>query len=46
MNKDILERKWNQLSGCMQENWSVLNDADIDQIIGKFDILHGKLQEN
>jgi uncharacterized protein YjbJ (UPF0337 family) len=45
MNSDILEGKWKQLKGRVQETWGELTNDEIDQIQGKRDVLAGKLQE-
>ncbi len=45
MNNDILEGKWKQLRGKVQEEWGDLTDDELDQINGKRDQLIGKIQE-
>src|SRR5262245_2240767 len=45
MNADILEGKWKQMRGEMQQWWGRLTDDDFDVIAGKRDKLIGKLQE-
>jgi uncharacterized protein YjbJ (UPF0337 family) len=45
MNQDILEGNWKQLSGRIKELWGRLTDDEIDQIMGRRDVLAGKLQE-
>lgn len=45
MNTDVLEGKWKQLKGRIQETWGELTDDEIDQIQGKYTVLVGKLQE-
>lgn len=45
MNNDILEGKWKQLKGRIQEQWGELTNDEVDQIQGKKDVLVGKLQE-
>lgn len=45
MNNDILEGKWKQLKGRVQEQWGELTNDEVDQIQGKRDVLVGKLQE-
>jgi uncharacterized protein YjbJ (UPF0337 family) len=45
MNKDILEGNWKQVSGRVREWWGRLTDDEIDQIMGRRDVLAGKLQE-
>ena len=45
MNKNILEGKWKQLKGEVQDQWGKLTDDELDQIAGNRDKLIGKLQE-
>ncbi len=45
MNKDIFEGKRKQLRGEGKGMWGKLNDDDLDQAAGKFDVLAGLLQE-
>jgi uncharacterized protein YjbJ (UPF0337 family) len=45
MNKDILEGNWKQVRGRVREWWGRLTDDEIDQIMGRRDVLAGKLQE-
>jgi len=45
MNNDVLEGKWKQIRGEVQEQWGKLTDDELDQIAGKRDQLIGKLQE-
>ena len=45
MNNDILEGKWKQLRGSIQEQWGKLTDDDLAQEKGNYDQLIGKLQE-
>jgi len=45
MNKDIVEGKWKQLRGKVQERWGQLTSDDLDRIEGKHDQLVGLLQE-
>lgn len=45
MNNDILEGKWKQLRGKVQEEWGELTDDELDQIAGRRDQLVGKIQE-
>lgn len=45
MNRDVLEGKWKQLRGKVQEEWGDLTDDELDQINGRRDQLVGKIQE-
>jgi len=45
MNTDIIEGKWKQVSGRVQEQWGKLTNDDVQQIDGKAERLEGKLQE-
>ena len=45
MNKDILQGKWKQLKGRIQERWGELTDDEVDQIEGNQEQLAGLLQE-
>ncbi len=45
MNSDVLEGKWKQIKGEVQNQWGQLTDDEIDQIQGKRDKLVGKIQE-
>ena len=45
MNKDILEGKWKELKGKVQQNWGKLTDDDVDQVNGSYEELEGKLQK-
>lgn len=45
MNWDIIQGKWKQFKGTVQEKWADLTDDDIDQIDGDREKLSGKLQE-
>lgn len=45
MNEDILEGKWKQLRGQVQETWGELTDDEVDEINGKRHKLVGMLQE-
>ena len=45
MNSDVLEGKWKQIKGRVQEKWGELTNDEVDQIQGKQDVLVGKLQE-
>ncbi len=41
----VLEGKWNQLKGKVQETWGDLTDDDLDRINGRYEQLVGTLQE-
>ena len=43
--EDILEGKWKQLKGRVQEEWGDLTDDDLDMINGSRTRLEGKIQE-
>lgn len=45
MNWDIVEGKWKQFKGSVQEKWGELTNDELDQINGNKDQLAGKLQE-
>lgn len=45
MNWDIVQGKWKQLKGSVQEKWGELTNDELDQIDGNKDQLAGKLQE-
>ena len=45
MNKDILKGQWRQLRGRARLQWAKLTDDDVSRIIGKCDVLLGKIQE-
>lgn len=45
MNWDIIQGKWTQLKGSIQEKWGELTDDDLDRLDGNKDQLSGKLQE-
>lgn len=45
MNNDVLEGKWKQLRGKVQEEWGELTDDELDMIAGRRDQLVGKIQE-
>lgn len=45
MNNDILEGKWKQFRGKVQEKWGDLTDNDLDQMKGNRDQFVGKIQE-
>jgi uncharacterized protein YjbJ (UPF0337 family) len=45
MNEAILEGKWKQFRGKVQEQWGELTDDELDQIDGRRDQIVGLLQE-
>lgn len=45
MNKDILQGKWKQIKGTMQQQWGDLTDDDLDYIEGSWERAVGRLQE-
>lgn len=45
MNEAILEGKWKQFRGKVQEQWGRLTDDELDQIDGQRDQIVGLLQE-
>ena len=45
MNWDVIEGKWKQMRGAMQQKWGKLTDSDWDSIAGKEEQFLGKLQE-
>lgn len=42
---DILEGKWKQLKGKVQQEWGDLTNDEVDQIQGKREELVGLIQE-
>lgn len=45
MNKDIIEGKWKQIKGDVQQKWAKLTDDDLEQIDGSREKFLGKIQE-
>ncbi len=45
MNKDILEGKWKQFKGNVQQKWGELTNDDLDRIEGRYEELVGLVQE-
>ncbi|MCL4826232.1 MAG: CsbD family protein [Caldilinea sp.] len=45
MNMDILEGKWKQLKGNVQQVWGELTNDDLDRIQGRYEELVGLVQE-
>ena len=45
MNMDLVEGKWTELRGKVQQQWGDLTDSDLDQIAGRRTELEGLLQK-
>tara|TARA_X000000950_G_scaffold264027_1_gene336852 strand:+ start:417 stop:626 length:210 start_codon:yes stop_codon:yes gene_type:complete len=45
MNWDIVEGKWKQLKGDVQNQWGKLTDDEVDQIAGNREKFVGLIQE-
>ncbi len=45
MNMDIVEGKWKEMRGKVQQQWGQLTDSDLDQISGRRTELEGGLQK-
>lgn len=45
MNKDILQGKWEQIKGIIQQNWGKITSDDLIEIQGDYTRLQGYLQE-
>jgi len=45
MNWDVVQGKWKQVKGSVQEKWGELTNDELDQIDSNKDRLAGKLQE-
>lgn len=46
MNKNIIEGKWLEVKGAVQEKWGKLTDDDMTEINGNREKLAGKIQKN
>lgn len=46
VNQDILQGKWKQIKGKVQQQWGKLTDDELDQIQGRSEELVGLLQEH
>ncbi len=46
MNEDILQGKWNELKGSIQQKWGKLTDDDMTRINGDRIKLAGTIQKN
>jgi uncharacterized protein YjbJ (UPF0337 family) len=44
MNRDIMQGKWTEFKGKVQQQWGKLTDDDLDVIKGSSKELAGKLQ--
>jgi uncharacterized protein YjbJ (UPF0337 family) len=44
MNRSIIDDKWNEIKGRIQERWGKFSDHDVDAIKGDLDQLVSKLQ--
>ena len=45
MNQDILQGKWKQLKGRVQQRWGELTDDDLSRVEGNYQELVGIVQE-
>lgn len=45
MNEETLKGNWKELRGRVKDWWGQLNDSDLDQIRGRYELLVGKLQK-
>jgi len=45
MNQDILQGKWKQLKGRVQQRWGELTDDDLNRVEGNYQELVGIVQE-
>ncbi len=45
MNMDVVEGKWKELRGKVQQQWGNLTESDLDQIAGRRTELEGLLQK-
>lgn len=45
MNTDIVEGKWKQMKGSIQEKWGDITNDELDQVEGKREKLIGLVQE-
>jgi uncharacterized protein YjbJ (UPF0337 family) len=45
MNSDIVEGKWKQMKGAIQQKWGDITDDDFDRINGSRERFAGVLQE-
>lgn len=45
MNGDVLQGKWKQLRGQIQQQWGDLTDSDLDRIKGTRTEFEGLLQQ-
>jgi uncharacterized protein YjbJ (UPF0337 family) len=45
MNWEQIEAQWKQLKGHAKSTWAKLTDDDLHNLVGKKDVLVGKIQE-
>ncbi len=45
MNSDIVEGKWKQMKGAVQNRWGKITDSDFEQIKGNRERFIGIVQE-
>jgi uncharacterized protein YjbJ (UPF0337 family) len=45
MNWDVIQGKWRELKGQVQQQWAKLTSDDLDEIDGRREELVGKLQK-
>lgn len=45
INADVLQGKWKQLKGQVQQKWGELTDNDLNKIEGRYEELVGLVQE-
>lgn len=45
MNKDIFERKWNQVQGEVRGWWGKFTEDDLDKVAGQFEVFISLLYE-
>lgn len=45
MNWDRIEGSWKQFKGKLKQQWGKLTDDQLDVILGKRDVLAGRIQE-
>lgn len=45
MNKNIIQGKWKEIKGRLQQQWGKLSDDEISKLRGSYDELSGMLQK-
>ena len=45
MNKDIFERKWEQVRGEVRRWWAKFTEEDLDKVAGQFEVFIGLLRQ-